>query len=99
MNLEVEMVQDSWLFEFGIALGKSLDKRFGIKRNTLVLSQRDVPGKRLVIRAINLNVIALRSSVPSACELVLRLLLHAIVHPMRLQIIVRCRSSHRSIPT
>jgi hypothetical protein len=45
MNLEVEMVQDSWLFEFGIELSKSLDKRFGIKRNTLVLSQRDVPGE------------------------------------------------------
>ena len=45
MNLEVEMVQDSWLFDFAIELSKSLDKRFGIQRNTLVLSQRDVPGK------------------------------------------------------
>ena len=44
MNLEVEMAQDSWLFEFGIELSKSLDAKFGIQRDYFVMSQRDVPG-------------------------------------------------------
>ena len=46
MNLQTGNVADEWLLEFAVQLGKDLDFYFDVKRKALVLSQRDVPGKR-----------------------------------------------------
>jgi hypothetical protein len=51
-NLEPEMAHDAWLFEYGIELSKSLDKRLNVTRNTRVLSQRDVPGNDVLFSSV-----------------------------------------------
>ena len=44
MNFQTENIADPWILAFAVQLGKDLDSYFSIKRKTLVLSQRDVPG-------------------------------------------------------
>ncbi|CAH1791040.1 unnamed protein product [Owenia fusiformis] len=43
MNMQSEMMAE-FLLEFSLFIGMDLDKKFGIKRDLRVLSQRDVPG-------------------------------------------------------